>query len=293
MLYGSNSGSQRRKAVDSDLPPQLFPRILRIQLSQLPQQFFRLLIPRHRHSNLHLDNLVAAHSILSCRRHALLPQPQLLPRLRSWRDLQHAAPINRRHFELRSQCCLECRHRHNNVDVISLTSKQWMLPNADNHIKIADSTAAQPRVPFTRNPNALPIARPRLDANLQRISPLHAALAMAHRTSRYILPRPMASRTSHIKLHPPAGLLYRPLAMALRTLPRSLNIPIAVAIPAHIAPSDIQLHYPAANRRPERNVDLIFKISPRLRTLRHRLASAATSKNAGENVLESAGARAA
>src|ERR1700692_4757170 len=97
----------------------------------------------------------------------------------------------------------------------------------------------------------------------------------------------MASRTSHIKLHPPARLFNRSLAMTLRTFPRSLHIPIAVAIPANIAPSNIQLHHPAANRRPERNVDLILKITPRLRPSRHRLAPAA-SKNAGENILESA-----
>src|SRR4029077_6565787 len=46
-----------------DLIPEFFPRILRIELGEFPQQFFRLFIARHRHRNLHFDNLVAPHSI--------------------------------------------------------------------------------------------------------------------------------------------------------------------------------------------------------------------------------------
>jgi hypothetical protein len=98
----------------------------------------------------------------------------------------------------------------------------------------------------------------------------------------------MASRASDVELHPPARLLDRPLAMTLRTLPRSFDISIAVAVSANIAPRDIELHHAAANRRPERHIDLVLKIAARCRALLGRLTAPAASENVGEDIAESA-----
>ena len=161
-----------------------------------------------------------------------------------------------------------------------------MLADANNDVEIADSAAAQPGIAFACDANALPIARSRLDANFERIGALHAAFAMADRTRRNILARPMASRTGDVELHPPARLLDRSLAMTLRTHARSLDEAIAVAVPANIAPGNIQLHHSAADRRPERHVDLILKIAARLRPFLGGLTAPAASKNIGEDISE-------
>src|SRR5271169_4773016 len=98
----------------------------------------------------------------------------------------------------------------------------------------------------------------------------------------------MAARTGNVKLHPATRLLDRSLAMTLRTLSRSFNVAIAVAVSADIAPRDIQLHHPAADCRPEWHVDLILKIAARFGAFVDGLAASAASKNAGENIAEAA-----
>ena len=99
----------------------------------------------------------------------------------------------------------------------------------------------------------------------------------------------MTARAGDIELHATASsarLLDRPFAVTLRTLPRPLGVSIAMAVSTNVAPSNIELHHPAADRRPERHVDLVFKIAARLRTLIGHLAAAAASEDAGKNILE-------
>src|SRR5260370_26321914 len=270
------------KILNLDLAPEFFPRILWVQLSQLPQQFLSLLVARHRHRNLHFDNLVAPQSILGSRRHALLPQPKLLARLRPRRNLQHAPPINRGHFNLCSQRRFRHRHRYCDVDVVALAPEQWVLIYADDHVEIADRAAPQPGIAFSRNPNALPVPGSGLDADLQRSRAPDAPFAVADRSGRNILTRTMAPRAGHIELHPSAGLSSRPLAMTLRTLSRSFDRPVAVAIPADITPGDIQLHHSAADRRPERHVDLVLEIAARFPTVVDRLTASAAREMGGD-----------
>src|SRR5260370_39756365 len=276
------------KILNLDLAPEFFPRILWVQLSQLPQQFLSLLVARHRHRNLHFDNLVAPQSILGSRRHALLPQPKLLARLRPRSNLQHAPPINRGHFNLCSQRRFRHRHRYCDVDVVALAPEQWVLIYADDHVEIADRTAPQPGIAFSRNPNALPVAGSGLDADLHRSRALDAAFTAADPAGRSVLPRPTSSRAGDIRLYPAASLFDRPLAMTLRTLSRSLDLSITVAASANIAPGDIQLHHSAPDRRPERHVDLVLKIAAGFRSLVDRLTAAATGENAGEDIAEPA-----
>jgi hypothetical protein len=56
--------------------------------------------------DLHFDNLVAADAVFGRRRHALFAQPQFLAGLRPRRNLEHAAAVNGRHFDLRSRAPL-------------------------------------------------------------------------------------------------------------------------------------------------------------------------------------------
>jgi hypothetical protein len=80
--------------------------------------------------------------------------------------------------------------------------------------------------------------------------------------------------------------------MTLRTYSRSLDVAVAVTISADIASRDVDLHHPAADRGPERNIDLVLKIGPRLRPLVHGLTARAARKDVGEDVAKPA-ARAA
>src|SRR5882724_11098476 len=111
---------------------------------------------------------------------------------------------------------------------------------------------------------------------------------MTHRTARNILARPMAARAGDVELHTPARLFDRSLTVTLRTLSRSFNESIAVTVSANIAPCDVEFHHSAANRCPERDVDLIFKIAARLWAFVDRLATAAARKNARENIAKPA-----
>src|SRR6267378_4410295 len=270
-----------------NLLPKLFPGIFRIELRQFPQQFFRFFVVRHRHGNFHFDNLVPALSILSRRRYTFLAQPQLLPRLRSRRNLQRAAAIDGRHFDLRSERRLHRRDRHGNVNVVALASENWVWVSPDDHVEVARRSAAQAGISFSGYANPLPIARARLDANLKRLGTLHRAFTMAHRTRRNIFPRPMTPRTSHVELHPPAGLLNRPFALALRTNPRRLDVAIPMTVPANIATRNVKAHHTTANRRPEGSVDLVFEIVARFRpAVLGRSATSPAGKNIRENIAE-------
>src|SRR5258706_3825550 len=138
-----------------------------------------------------------------------------------------------------------------------------MLAGPDNHVQIASHAAMRPGVAFSSQPDALPIARPRLDAYFERLCAADCALAVAGGTGRDILPRSLATRARHVELHPPAGLGDLSLSIALRTLSRRFDVTLPVAICADILPRNVQPHHAASDRRPERHVYLIFKIGAR------------------------------
>src|SRR2546428_4311859 len=84
----------------------------------------------------------------------------------------------------------------------------------------------------------------------------------------------MATRTSHIELHAPAGLLDRALTFALRAHAGLFDVTVSVAIGANILPCDVQAHDAAADRCPERHVDLVFEIGPRFGAFLRRRTTA-------------------
>ena len=74
----------------------------------------------------------------------------------------------------------------------------------------------------------------------------------------------MASRAWHIEFHPPAGLRHLARAVALGTLAGSLLESLAAARGAGVLPRNVEPHDAAADRRPERHVNLILEIGTRL-----------------------------
>src|SRR5947209_7816513 len=162
-----------------------------------------------------------------------------------------------------------------------------MVLGANDDIQIAHCSAMQARVAFARDANALPIASARLDADFERLGTSDHAFPMTDRASRHILTAAMAARTGHVELHTVGALLDCAFAFALRAHARLLNHAIAVAIRAHVLACDVQPHDAAANRRPERNVDLILEIAARLRAFLRDRASASAAEPAGENVPKS------
>ena len=89
----------------------------------------------------------------------------------------------------------------------------------------------------------------------------------------------MAARARHIKLHAVRALLDGAFSLALRTYAGLLDHSVAVTIRARVLARDVQAHDAAANRRPEGNVHLVFKIAAGLRAFLSD-AAAPTAKNA-------------
>src|ERR1035441_7038332 len=161
-----------------------------------------------------------------------------------------------------------------------------MLLGSNDHIKVARRAAVSPGIPFARNANALSVARACLGAHFERLGFRVGAFAMAGRTGRQIFARTVASRALHVELHPSTGLRDLPRPVALRTFPRSFQEALPVTIRANIVARDIQAHHPAADRGPERHVDLVFQIGPGFGTFLRRRCSAPSAEDSSEDVAE-------
>src|SRR5580692_10900996 len=97
---------------------------------------------------------------------------------------------------------------------------------------------------------------------------------MAIRADRNILARPLASRARHVELHAPAGLRDLPGSIAFGALAWRFDVTLSVTIRARILPRNVELHHAAADRCPERHIDLILQIAASFGSrLRRRSAS--------------------
>ena len=65
-------------------------------------------------------------------------------------------------------------------------------------------------------------------------------------------------------MRPPVCVIW-PLPLHCGHLPGASSVPVPMAIAAGVAARNIQPHHAAADRRPERNIDLIFEIGAGLR----------------------------
>src|ERR1035438_7170001 len=170
------------------------PRILRIQLCQLAQNFLGALVADVGSHDLDLDDLVAAHAFLHRRGNTFLAQAKLLSTLRARRNLQQRASIDGGHFDLATQSRFAERHRHSEVDVVAVALEQRMLAHSHHDVKIAGGGSHGSGISATSEADALAIAGTSLDAHLQRLVAFHASLTVAHVADSAILAAAPAMR---------------------------------------------------------------------------------------------------
>src|SRR5450755_3402671 len=105
-----------------------------------------------------------------------------------------------------------------------------MLPDTDGHIEIAGLAAVNSGIALAANAYALPIARARLYADLQRLRALHHAFTMTDRAWRLHFACAAAARAGDVEFHSAAGLRDVPAAVALRAGGGSPDHTAAMAI---------------------------------------------------------------
>ena len=136
-------------------------------------------------------------------------------------------------------------------------------PAAHDDVEIAGRCAHGSGVAATGQTNALAIARAGLDANLQRLAALDAALAVAGRADGAVLAAAAAARTRHVELHAAALLRDLALAVALRTFARLLDVTLAVTVAANFQARNVELQLGAVDGLPEADVHLVFEVGTR------------------------------
>src|SRR2546428_10810297 len=144
------------------------------------------------------------------------------------------------HFDLCYQRCFGCGYRDCDEEVITLAMEHGMVTGSDNDVEVSGWAAVQPGIALTRNSNALSIAGACLDSRFKGLGALDCPFAMADRAGGNVLSGPVTARASHVELHPSTRLLDRPLAFALRTYARRLDVAIPVTIAADIAAGEGQ-----------------------------------------------------
>src|SRR4029078_3039710 len=110
------------------------------------------------------------------------------------------------------------------------------------------------------------------------------------RTRRLDLAGPTAARARCVELHATAGLRNLSAAVALRTGLRSADGSFAVAVRAGFQVRDVEAQHCAANGIPKPDVDLVFKVSARLRLMLHTACATsggAGAEDAGQDIPES------
>src|SRR5579884_982576 len=153
------------------------------------------------------------------------------------------------------------------MNVIAIAMKDRMLLDADDDKEIARRAAAASGVAFSGDADALAVARARLDPHFQRLGDADHALPMAVGTLIHDLSGSVTTRAGHVEFHPPAGLGDLAGAFAIRTRLARTDRRRAFAHWAYVLPRDVQTHHSPANRLPESNRDLVFKVGSRFGTL--------------------------
>ncbi len=174
-------------------------------------------------------------------------------------------------------------------DVVAVAVEDWVVAGADDRVEISGDSAMCSSIAFTGQANALAVARACLDANFERFGLRDRAFTVAGRAGRQILSGAVAAGALHVELHASAGLRDLARTVALRTFAGSFESTLAVALRADILARDVETHDAAADRRPERDVDLIFEIGAGLGTFFGRRAPA-SAEDGAEDVAEAAAA---
>src|ERR1700734_255994 len=199
--------------------------------------------------------------------HTAFAHAQFLAALRSLRNLQLRAAVDGRHFHFCAQRRLRNRHRHRNLDIVALAREDRMRSGAHDKKQVARRTAVDAGIALALQANALAVARAGLDAELDGLSARERSLAVAGRAGIRHAPRAITPRAGDVEFHAAAHLGYLAGALALRALNLRPDVALAVAGGAHVLAVDLDARLSAANRGPEVDCGLIFKIASGLWTV--------------------------
>src|SRR2546430_10590713 len=143
--------------------------------------------------------------------------------------------------------------------------ERGMVTGADNDVEVSGWAPVQPGIALAGDANALSIAGACLDSHFKGLGALDCPFAMADRAGGNVLSGPVTARASHVELHASTRLLDCPLAFALRTYARRLDVAIPVTIAADIAAGNGHPRNAPPRSAPETDGDPAFCICLPLR----------------------------
>jgi hypothetical protein len=203
--------------------------------------------------------------------------------LRSGRDFQLRAAINRRHFNLRAQRGFRNCNRNSYIYIVYVAREDGIGSGANNQIQISGRTAVDPGISFAGQTNSLAVARSRLDAKFRGLCSRDCPLALAGGATLLHLSGAAAAWALDIEFHSPAHLRHLSGAIAFRAYSFATLGCGSVAGRANYLASDLQLQGAPADRRLEVDIHLVFQIAAGLRAGLLLISV----KHAGKNIAES------
>src|SRR6185437_4388712 len=145
---------------------------------------------------------------LLCVFHTTLAHAQLLAALRAWRNLELRAAVDGRNFNLCAERGLRHRNRDRQMNVVAHALKYRIRASAHNQEQVAWRAAVCASIALALQPDALPVARARLDAEIDRLGAGEGALAVTGGARVGNAAGAIAARAGNVELHAAAHLRY-------------------------------------------------------------------------------------
>ncbi len=174
--------------------------------------------------------------------------------------------VDRGHIDAPTQRRFHCGHGDGYVNIVAHPLEELVLTDLDDEVEISRSRALGAGIASTCQPDALPIARSWLDPKLQRLAACDHTRTFACRAGILHLAGAATARALDIELHPAAHLRHLAAAVALRALHAAALDATSLAGIALLLALDLQAGNPAADSRPEVDLDLVFEVGSRLRS---------------------------
>src|SRR4051812_43816758 len=168
-----------------------------------------------------------------------------------------------------------------------------MIAGADDRVEIAGSASMGSGIAFAGETDTLAIAGTGLDPDFERFGMRDRAFAVARGARGQIFSGAVAARALNVELHASASLRDLTGAVAFRTFAWGFEGALAVALRADILARDVEAHDAAADRRPEGDVHLIFKVGAGLGAFVCRGSAATSAEHGAEDIAEAAASGAA
>src|SRR5260370_26806814 len=199
----------------SDLGPHFGPRVLRVKLGHLAQQFAGALVARVGCSDGDLHDLVAA--LAGARvEHALLAQTEPLAVCSALRDLQQGTAGNGWNLDFCTQGRFPDGDGHGDFDIVAFAMEERMRFHFGSDVEIARSGAHGAGIAFAGDAQAGTIARARRNADLDGFGVGDASIAAASGAGVAQLAGTAASRACQVELHGAGHLADVSRTLALR-----------------------------------------------------------------------------